>query len=140
MTKLNLPIVIVFLGTLVALLHRYALEHFLYWHIWWFDLVMHFLGGLFIALIGLWLVRRFDLYKQVGTDNLLLLDVVLFVFIISAFWESFEFMFEITILDGVQYGIDTAIDFLMSTIGAVFAFYITHISPFFKKYFAFSYE
>ena len=140
MNKMTLPILIVVLGTLVALLHSYALQHFLYWHLWWLDIVMHFLGGLFVALIGLWIVRRFNLYERIGSRNLLIVDVVLFVFIISVLWESFEFVFEVTLLDGAQYAIDTVIDFLMGIIGAIAGFYITHVSPLFKKYFAYSYE
>jgi hypothetical protein len=140
MDKLTLPFLIVALGALVALLHSYALQHFLYWHLWWLDILMHFLGGLFVALIGLWFVRRFKLYGKIRSRNFLLFDVILFVFIISALWESFEFIFEITLLNGAQYAIDTIIDFLMGIIGATVAFYITHASPFFKKYFTFSNE
>ena len=40
---------------LIAILNKAALSFFLYWKFWWFDIMMHFLGGLWIGGIVLWL-------------------------------------------------------------------------------------
>ncbi len=133
MTKLALPLSIVVLGIVVAVLHGYALNNFLYWHFPWLDIVMHFLGGLLASLFGLWFAERCNLITNARPKAILLFDVILFVFIISLLWESFEFMFKLVLHDPVEYIIDTIIDFLMGIMGAVFGFYLIYISGLFKK-------
>jgi hypothetical protein len=34
----------------------YANPRDLYWYVWWFDIPMHFFGGIGVALLGLWFV------------------------------------------------------------------------------------
>lgn len=59
-----------------------------YWYtsIWWFDMPMHFLGGVFLAFIGMLIFRAFGfsgLYKNI-------FFVLGFIVIIGLFWEFFE--------------------------------------------------
>ena len=44
-----------FVLVVIATLHILALEFSLYWLYPWFDIMVHFLGGLFTALFALWL-------------------------------------------------------------------------------------
>ena len=39
----------ILLLVLIVILHSLALYFFLYWRIWWFDNVLHFLGGAWLA-------------------------------------------------------------------------------------------
>ena len=76
-----------------------------YWTIWWFDMLMHFLGGLWVSLFALWMyffvftnkissLSTF-LKKHVGVVSFALLSVL----IIGFSWELFEV------------GVDNAIEF-----------------------------
>jgi len=124
MTRFTLPITIVFLGILVAILHSVALDNFLYWHFPWFDIVMHFLGGLLVALFGLWAFRKYNLGHNETSKALLLFDIILFVFIVGILWETFELAFGLIVEDPYAYTIDTIADFLMNMIGAMVGFFL----------------
>ena len=45
-----------FLAILIGVLHRLAIMFSWYWSFWWTDVVMHFLGGLWIGLAVIWFV------------------------------------------------------------------------------------
>lgn len=81
------PVVILFLviASMFAVVHTVAVEASLYWHYWWFDVVMHFWGGLLIALgvFSLTTFRRFSLKPTVW----LVLGVAS---VIVLGWEFFE--------------------------------------------------
>ena len=40
----------------IALLHICGVFFYLYWHFWWYDIVLHFLGGLWVALMALYFI------------------------------------------------------------------------------------
>lgn len=72
MTKYTLPLTIIFLGIIVATLHAIALSQFLYWQLPWFDVLMHFLGGLLVSLFGIWTLMKYsDVYKNMHKGLLL---------------------------------------------------------------------
>lgn len=103
----------ILLGTLVvatsiAVLHQLALEHFLYWKLWWFDVLLHFLGGVLIG--GIAFVFS-DVYKTPR-----LLTLILILLIVGIGWEVFEWIFKL--YDGAWDPVDTAIDLAMDTLGA----------------------
>lgn len=122
--KLKIPLSIIILGILVLVLHRLALEHSYYFVYFWFDIMMHFLGGMFASLFGYYLFTKLS-GGVLPRENryLLLIDVILFVFIVGLLWETFELAFELTINNRVLYLKDTAIDFIMNTIGALVGFF-----------------
>ena len=122
MKRYRLLLIILVLGIVIALLHALALEYFLYWQYGWFDILMHFLGGLIISLFALWGYLRFSDHGM--SKGLLLFDVILFTFIICLFWESFELMFKLSVTDPVSYFIDTVGDFAMNTIGALVGYFL----------------
>ena len=53
--KKSLLLEILVLAVVMALLHQAALTFFLYWTTDWFDILMHFLGGLEMGLIALFI-------------------------------------------------------------------------------------
>ena len=96
------------LSLLMLILQLIALEEFLYWRWWWFDLLMHFLGGVLIG--GIALVVS-DVWKTPKAITFIVLLIL-----IGVGWEVFERFFGLYKEAG--YLLDTFIDLIMDTIGA----------------------
>lgn len=81
------PVVILFVivSTMFAATHWVAVEASLYWHYWWFDVVMHFWGGLLIAL-GVFALTTFRRITLKPTISLVLGTALVLVL----GWEYFE--------------------------------------------------
>jgi len=77
-------------GLLVAALHVRAIASAWYWSYWWMDIVMHFLGGLFVGLVVVWALCqvRENGFEIKNTTLVVLLGVL----IVSVGWEVFEYM------------------------------------------------
>lgn len=122
--KIIIPVSIFVVGLLVVVLHLLALEHDYYFHFFWFDIMMHTLGGFLAGLAGYYGLTKLS-GGRLPRENryLLLIDVILFVLIVGLLWETFELLFELTLDDRMLYIKDTALDFVMNTVGAVVAFY-----------------
>ena len=88
----------------------FAVEYFLYWRIWWLDIPMHFFGGMWAGLCGLWLITR----RGNSPSLILCLAFALFVGIA---WEVFEYSEGIT-ASHFSYLFDTAKDIVMDLLGA----------------------
>ena len=66
----------------------------LYSMIWWYDMPMHFAGGLFTALLIFVFLLRFSKFANLG--NLKSILIVLFLtLIIGLLWEGYEIVFDI---------------------------------------------
>ncbi len=75
----------------VGLLNILAFQYYWYWLIWWFDLLMHTLGGLGLGLVLLGLGElNLKLLDKNGFWRLAL-SVMVIVMLISVAWEFFEF-------------------------------------------------
>ena len=112
---------IFFLITLsvLAVIHYIALQFFLYWKFWWFDIIMHGLGGAAIAL-GIYTLYdlRFGLPERLRN----LIPILLFTMVIALLWEIFEIYIGIPIED--NYEVDTIVDLLMALVGATIGFFV----------------
>lgn len=108
-------------GAIVGVLQVVALKFFLYWTIWWFDIVMHFLGGFWIALIVLWFYKAFT-RNEARSDHGYLL-ALLGVIVVGVAWEVFEVVAGLTDAEE-NYAVDTIVDLIMDTVGALVAAYI----------------
>ena len=95
-------------ATLVLILHVYGMEHQLYAKIWWYDIILHFLGGVSIALFARIFSKKW--WVIVGT-----------VFCAAIAWEIFEYIAGIAVLPGQSYWPDTIKDICMGTLGSIFA-------------------
>lgn len=70
-----------------------ALSLFLYWEWWWFDIIMHFAGGLFIGLLALYLYYYSHRIEPKHFSPLSALFIALgMVALIGVLWELFEFV------------------------------------------------
>ena len=88
-----------------------AVEYFLYWRIWWLDIPMHFFGGMWAGLCGLWLIAR-------RGNPASLLSCLAFALFIGIAWEVFEYSEGIAASYHFSYPFDTAKDIVLDLLGA----------------------
>lgn len=67
----------------IFLMNLTAERLFWYSSIWWFDMVMHFLGGFWVSIFSIYIFS----YKEV---ILPIFRIILFVLFIGILWEFFE--------------------------------------------------
>ncbi|MBL7045352.1 MAG: hypothetical protein ISR98_02020 [Parcubacteria group bacterium] len=113
------------LVAIIALLDFIAINFYLYWTFWWFDIVMHFLGGLWVGLIVLWffffsgyVYKDIDLVKR-SKIFLITIASVLFVGLV---WEVWEVWAKLVFINEASYFVDTPLDLIMDTLGGITAF------------------
>lgn len=117
---LKLPTIFFLISfSLLAVLHIVALELFLYWRFWWFDIPMHFFGGSVVSL-GLFTLR--DLRLLVPERWIKILPIVLATLAIALSWEVFEIYIGVPI--EANYVVDTLTDLSMGILGAVVGYSI----------------
>ncbi len=113
--KLLATQLVVLLG--IASTHWFALEHFLYWHWWWLDILMHTSGGLWIALASVWASLRINMRPAFFT-------IIVLALLIGTAWEVFEYMNGIAAPPSV-YLIDTIGDMFAVLLGAIVGYFAT---------------
>jgi hypothetical protein len=117
---LKLPTVLFLISlSFLAVVHIIALELFLYWRFWWFDIPMHFIGGSVVAL-GLFTLR--DLRLPIPARYLRAVPVVLLVIVVAMLWEVYELFIGVPIES--DYVVDTLIDLSMGILGGLVGYSI----------------
>jgi cytochrome c oxidase subunit IV len=103
------------LSAIVFGLQYYALETYLYWRYVWFDVPMHFLGGVAIAslLVGFW--WRFRPVVYALSFGLIIVS-----------WEVFEFLAGMP--REANYAFDTALDLLIGSSAAIITYGIARFT------------
>lgn len=99
--------------------------------LWWYDLLLHFLGGMWVAIAAKkFLIRPIGQIGRIGP-----IFLVAFVALVGVTWEIYEFtidelFFEERALWRAQEGnTDTMTDLMMDLVGgAVVSFYLTYRS------------
>lgn len=105
-----------FFAILFAVFSEWANTESLYWKYVWFDVPMHFLGGIVVALLAVSLREKFS--------PLLFIAVV---FVVGVGWEVIEYFYN-GISKETNYVFDTALDLLMDTLGAVVVYCIARLT------------
>lgn len=112
---------IVALALLVALLQALATAYFLYWEFWWYDVMMHFLGGAFIGASYLW-----ALYFELPLHSHVRIPVFISAFVVvlgvGIAWEIFEYLTDS--YAALNYTLDTSLDLLMDMAGMMAAYLV----------------
>jgi len=86
----------ILLSLIFLILVFHSLGNKLYWYsaIWYFDMIMHFLGGLWIALLGFYLFlsknQSFRLSSEPKALAGAIIKILLFVLLVGVGWEVFE--------------------------------------------------
>ena len=105
----------------------------LYWYysIWYFDMPMHFWGGVCLGFAMIWFFSKEDQFLELNSS--LILRIILGVLFIGVSWEIYEFIFN-NVLGKIPFNmLDTISDVFFDLAGGTFAtFYFFLIS--FKNY------
>lgn len=107
------------LTILVVILYSLGLYYSLYWVTGWYDIVMHFLGGLWVAFFVMYLVFVVGIVKLPRHDKVIIsLITIGSVIIVGMAWELWE------LFSGLSFVFkdtgDTILDLIMDIVGGSF--------------------
>jgi len=97
----------------IFIVNLLANKFYWYYSVWYFDVIMHFLGGFWLGLVALylWGVR----------DIRLIFKMLFFVFFLGLGWEVFEYLFNNYIAGNSFNVLDTASDIFFDLLGGLCA-------------------
>ncbi|MBX9765133.1 hypothetical protein K2X83_00650 [Patescibacteria group bacterium] len=124
MTPRLISLLVIFsLVALLGVLQQLAFAHFLYWKYAWYDIMMHFLGGVVVGAVYLWIVR-YELPASLKKYESFTF-VFLFSLVVGILWEIFEYFVGIDSEFSRSVRIfDTALDLLMDVSGATLSYVV----------------
>jgi hypothetical protein len=103
-------------SSLFAAVHNFALATSLYWYYWWFDVLMHFWGGILVV-IGVYALCSLK-HIPLRPTSLIIFTTLVIVMIL---WEIFEWRIG---LFNPQYGLfDTIKDLLVGLSGGLVGYF-----------------
>lgn len=106
---------------LIGIIHICGVMYFWYWKFLWLDILSHFLGGLWVGLMTLWIASIFiSKPSTVKRSNVVILSLVA-TLVIGIAWEIFEYQAGIAVSTYEKYVGDTILDLIMDTLGALTA-------------------
>lgn len=113
------------LTVIISVLYYLALKFYFYW-IWeWFDMFMHFLGGLWVVLFFVWLLF-FSGFRKININEIkkrkFFFISIFAVLITGLLWEIFEIYISFVSIEEYGYALDTILDLMMDLIGGITAF------------------
>lgn len=117
---------LLYLILLIFVINFVANKFYWYSSIWYFDMIMHFLGGLFLGLGLVWFLSYKNLFLELSWK--LIFKIFFGVLLIGISWEIFEFLFNNIIAQNSFNTLDTISDIFFDLAGGVFA-----IIYFFKR-------
>ncbi|MCR4322466.1 MAG: hypothetical protein NUV61_00010, partial [Candidatus Azambacteria bacterium] len=104
-----------------------ALYFFWYWSYWWYDIMMHFLAGLWVGGMVLWVYffsGKTKVPRPIQKSYLYMMALGV-TFLVGLLWELFEFSLDTLIVFQQNDLMDTMMDLGMDTLGALCAsFYV----------------
>ncbi|MES2087787.1 MAG: hypothetical protein V4467_02210 [Patescibacteria group bacterium] len=118
-----------FVAVIVAALHTLAVTFFLYWHYWWFDNILHFLGGLCLGFASLGIFFLYRKSRVSPKPNTVLLVALISVLIVGGVWEIFEYCNGFTDNSIGSYPLDVVKDLTFGVIGSYVAYRYSLKSP-----------
>jgi len=95
----------------------------LYWYssIWWFDILMHFMGGFWLGLLFLWFFYK-DLFNAtLGKANFF--KIILGVLVVGFGWEIYEIVVNDIFAKNTFDLFDTSLDMVCDLTGGIVAYY-----------------
>jgi hypothetical protein len=105
----------------LTLIHMSAEYYYLYWIFRWFDIVTHFLGGVWVGLAGLWIWFYSGYVRAPSVPNTHAVLVALITgFVVGVLWEMYEYIVWQWSGFGlpINYYGDTLLDLCIDIIGA----------------------
>ncbi len=116
MYHLKLSAITLFLLLILLYLHTCGIAYHLYVTYWFYDIILHFLGGVCIAL-SIVCVSEFFGIKVINNN---LWNIIWLALLGGVAWELFEVYYDIagSPTGTLAYKLDTAKDLFMDTLGA----------------------
>ncbi len=109
-----------FAATSVLILHLVAYEYHFYWTLWWYDIMMHGLGGFAVGALIMWTTRH--VYRLPFSVPEFII-VIVGVLVVGIAWELFEFVIGSQANQSYEtYVLDTMIDIAMDVFGGAAAY------------------
>ena len=125
MDKKKFLIRLIFLIFFIFLLNYLAMKFYWYSSIWYFDMPMHFLGGLFLGLSIIWILSYKNLSLELSLK--LIFKILLGVLVIGVSWEIFEILFNNIIAQMPFNTLDTISDIFFDLAGGTFAIFFFYL-------------
>ncbi|MFZ2048703.1 MAG: hypothetical protein WAV25_00115 [Minisyncoccia bacterium] len=109
---------------LLLIVHLVGIKFYFYWDSRWYDNTAHFLGGLSVSLLSLWILFVSGIFgKHKPTKKQILFASILCGALIGIGWEIFEYIYGIAAPIG-SYWADTSYDFISDLVGSSVAYLI----------------
>lgn len=109
---------LVYLMFFIFLANFLALKFFWYSLIWYFDIVMHFLGGVWVGMFFLYVFTRGE--RQISIKRLFL-EVILATLVVGVLWEFYEYY--LSVISGSSWDLmDTLSDMFFDFLGGIVAY------------------
>lgn len=122
MSKEKLSNLVSVLALVLAIAHILAMKFNLYFTVWWFDIPIHLLGGLWAGMFAVYYytVTNQHIVGHVPPKKLFII-VISGVLIVGFSWEAFEYFSGYTFTTKSNYITDTIIDIVFDIIGGITA-------------------
>lgn len=120
MRKFLLLYIAFVLVILLAVVHFTAESFHLYWAIWWFDNLSHFLAGFSLGFFSLSIFYEFNLLGNKSSFSKAIFMSFIFVMVLGGLWEIFEYINGLT-QSTEGYSLDVFHDLLSDALGAILA-------------------
>jgi hypothetical protein len=111
------------LAALVSVLHYLGFQYNLYWVFWWYDILVHFLGGALVAVFAVMGVRWYRYDAQIDSRSVWLIGIGAAV-AIGITWEIYELAIGLV---EVEYIADTTLDLVMDIVGAFAVMFVVRL-------------
>ena len=110
---------LVFLMFFIFLVNSMSWQFSWYYLIWYLDIIMHFLGGLWVALFFIYVFSRKD---PANLDFPLFLQIFIASSLVGVLWEFYEFF--LTAISATSFNFqDTVFDVIFDMLGAIASFF-----------------
>ncbi len=120
MTRKNIFSLVAVIVLSIFLLNSIANIFYWYSSLWYFDLIMHFLGGVWLGVFFIWYF--YDDLLQKGFNKKNFFKIFLCVLLVGILWEIFEIVFN-NIIAGLTFDFfDTYTDIIADLLGGIFSF------------------
>ncbi len=116
MYRLKLAATTLFVLFLVFFLHLKGMQYHFYMTYWYYDIIMHFLAGIGIALSALYVLKNPK-------------DIILITLVAGLAWELFEVYFNIagSPIGSTAYRLDTLKDLFDDVLGSVLVYLLIYV-------------
>lgn len=107
---------------IIVVLHWIGSLYSFYYILDWYDIMMHFLGGAWVAIFFLW-VSNTQYAKGLSRLNSFA-SLVAIVLVVGLLWEALEIYMAFTSFDEPRYWFDTPADLIMDLLGGMYAAFL----------------